>query len=42
MWYVSGRREVHTEFWREKLKETYHSGDLDVDGWIISKYILKI
>jgi len=35
VWHVCGRREVHTGFERD------HLGDLDVDGRIILKCILR-
>jgi hypothetical protein len=32
---------VHTRFWRENLREGDHLEDPDVDGRIISKWILE-
>jgi hypothetical protein len=37
---VSGR-EVHTKFWHETLKEIEQEEDLDVDGRVVLKWILK-
>jgi hypothetical protein len=34
-------RGIHTEIWWESQKERDHSEDQDVDGWIISKWILE-
>jgi len=39
MWYVVGRREMHTGFWCRNLKERGFVNDLDMDGWMILKYI---
>jgi hypothetical protein len=36
-----GKREVHSGFWCEDLREGYHLGDPDVDGTIILKWIFK-
>jgi hypothetical protein len=41
MWYVWGRREVHTGFWWGKPREENHLEDLGIDGKIILKCILK-
>jgi len=35
------RKEVHTRFWSENLKENDQLGDLGVDERIILKCILK-
>jgi hypothetical protein len=40
MYYTWGRREMHTNFLLESLKETDHSGDLGIDGRIILKWII--
>jgi hypothetical protein len=37
----TGRREIHAEFWWGDLREGYHLKDLDVDGRIILKWIIK-
>jgi len=39
MWYAVGRREMDTGFWCRNLKERGFVNDLDMDGWIILKYI---
>jgi len=39
MWYAVGRRELHTGFWCRNLMERGFVNDLDMDGWIILKYI---
>ena len=39
MWYAVGRREMHTGFWCRNLKERGFVNDLDMDGWIILKYM---
>jgi hypothetical protein len=36
-----GKRQVHTGFWREYLREGDHLGDPGVDGRIILKWIIK-
>jgi hypothetical protein len=36
-----GRGEMHTEFWCGRLKERDHLEELEVDGRIILKWILK-
>jgi hypothetical protein len=36
-----GKREVHTAFWWEDLREGDHLGDGGVDGRIILKWIFK-
>jgi hypothetical protein len=41
MWHIWGRREVHTGFGEKNLKERVHLEDLDVNGRIILKCILK-
>jgi hypothetical protein len=35
-------REVHTGFWWGDLRETGHLEDLEVDGRVISKWIITI
>ena len=41
MWRICGRREVHRGLWWGNLEERDHLEDLDGDGRIISKEILK-
>jgi hypothetical protein len=41
MLHVCGRREVHTGLWWENLEERDHLEDLDGDGRIKIKGILK-
>jgi hypothetical protein len=36
-----GKRDVHTGFWSEDLKEGDHLGDPGVDGSITLKWIFK-
>jgi hypothetical protein len=36
-----GKREVHTGFWWEALREGDHLGDPGVDGRITLKFIFK-
>jgi hypothetical protein len=36
-----GRREIHIEFWLGNLKERDYLDDLEVDGNVILKLILK-
>jgi hypothetical protein len=33
--------KVYTRFWSENLEEKDHWGDLDVDEWIILRWILE-
>jgi hypothetical protein len=40
--YVWGRKEMHTQFWRENLGERDPLQDLRVDGTTVLKYILRI
>jgi hypothetical protein len=40
MWHVRETGEVHTEFWCGDLREQDHLEDLDVDGRVISKWII--
>jgi len=39
--HVWGRREVHTGFWREGLREGVHLGDPDIDETIILRWIFR-
>jgi hypothetical protein len=41
MWHFWGRAEVHTEFWRRKLRERDHFEDIGIDRRIILKWIFK-
>jgi hypothetical protein len=41
VWDAEGRREMHTGFWYNDLKERDHLEDLDIGGRIILKCILK-
>lgn len=41
MWHVLARREIHTNFRWGNLKKRDYSEDLDVNGRIIVKSILK-
>jgi hypothetical protein len=41
MWHVWGKGEVCAGFWWGNLKERDHLEDLDVDGRMILKLILK-
>ena len=40
MWHVWETGEVHTGFWWGDLREQGHLEDLDVDGRVISKWII--
>jgi hypothetical protein len=35
MWYAWERREIHTVFWWENMKEGGHLGDLGIDEEIM-------
>jgi len=35
IWYAWKRREIHSEFWWENMKEGGHMGDLGVDEKIM-------
>jgi len=37
-----GRRDVHTEFWWENLRERYHLEELSIDERITLKWIFKL
>jgi hypothetical protein len=41
MWHVRGAAEVHTVFWWGDLRERRHLKDLDIDGRIVLKRVLK-
>ena len=41
MWHVWEIGEVHTGFWWEDLRQREHLEDLDVDGRIILKRVIK-
>jgi hypothetical protein len=41
MWQDCGRGEVRIGFWWGNLEESDHLADLDLDGRIILKWILK-
>jgi hypothetical protein len=36
-----GRKEMHIEFWLEKLKERENMEELEVDGNVILRLVLK-
>jgi len=38
---MHGGGEVHTEFWRERLRERDHFEDPGIDGRIILKWIFR-
>jgi len=31
-WHISGRREMHADFWMGPLKERGHLEDINIDG----------
>jgi hypothetical protein len=40
MWQVCGRKEIHTTFWRESLKERHYFKNLGIDGTVLlEKYV---
>jgi len=41
MWHVWGRGEVHTGFWWGNLRDKNQLEDVDIDGRIILKCIIK-
>jgi hypothetical protein len=41
MWHVWGREELHSEFWWGNVRAGDDLEDLDEDGRIIFKWILK-
>jgi hypothetical protein len=41
MRYVLETGQVHVEFWRGNLRKRDHLEDLDVDVWLILKWIVK-
>jgi hypothetical protein len=42
MWYAWRRLERYTKFWSEILKRSDYLGDIDIDGRVILRCILKI
>jgi len=41
MWHVLETGEVHAGFWWDNLRERDHFEDLDVDGRLIFKWIVR-
>jgi hypothetical protein len=41
VWHVWGRRETHTSFWWEHLKERNYSRELDARGSILEKILRR-